>query len=66
MSEKKAYPLRINAEILAATQRWADDELRSLNAQIEYVLRDALRKAGRMKSPASADPAEATSNGESE
>lgn len=48
MAEKKAYPLRINAEILAATQRWADDELRSLNAQIEYVLRDALRKAGRM------------------
>ncbi len=51
MSEKKAYPLRINAEILAAAQRWADDDLRSLNAQIEYVLRDALRKAGRMKSP---------------
>jgi len=46
MSEKKAYPLRINAEVLAAAQRWADDELRSLNAQIEYVLRDALRKAG--------------------
>lgn len=66
MSEKKAYPLRINAEILAATQRWADDELRSLNAQIEYVLRDALRKAGRMKSPASADAAEPPPNGESE
>lgn len=48
MSEKKAYPLRINAEVLAATQRWADDELRSLNAQIEYVIRDALRKAGRL------------------
>jgi hypothetical protein len=48
MSEKKAYPLRINAEILAATQRWADDELRSLNAQIEYALRDALRKSGRL------------------
>jgi hypothetical protein len=46
VSEKKAYPLRINAEVLAAAQRWADDELRSLNAQIEYVLRDALRKAG--------------------
>lgn len=46
MAEKKAYPLRINAEILTAMQRWADDELRSLNAQIEYVLRDALRKAG--------------------
>ena len=52
MAEKKAYPLRINAEILAAAQRWADDELRSLNAQIEYVLRDALRKAGRLKAPA--------------
>ena len=51
MSEKKAYPLRINAEVLAATQRWADDDLRSLNAQIEYVLREALRKAGRLKSP---------------
>jgi hypothetical protein len=48
MSEKKAYPLRISAEVLAAAQRWADDELRSLNAQIEYVLRDALRKAGRL------------------
>ena len=50
MAEKKAYPLRVNAEILSATQRWADDELRSLNAQIEYVLREALRKAGRLKS----------------
>ena len=49
MSEKKAYPLRINAEVLDAIQRWADDELRSVNAQIEYVLRDALRKAGRLK-----------------
>ena len=48
MSEKKAYPLRINADVLAAAQRWSDDELRSLNAQIEYVLRDALRKAGRL------------------
>ncbi len=49
MSAKKSYPLRINADVLAAAQRWADDELRSLNAQIEYVLRDALRKAGRLK-----------------
>jgi len=52
MSEKKAYTLRINAEVLAAAQRWADDELRSLNAQIEYVLREALRKAGRIKDTA--------------
>lgn len=51
MAEKKAYPLRINAEVLSAVQRWADDELRSLNAQIEYVLRDALRRAGRLPRP---------------
>jgi hypothetical protein len=51
MSEKKAYPLRISAPVLEAVQRWADDELRSVNAQIEYVLREALRKAGRLKSP---------------
>ena len=48
-TEKKAYPLRISADVLEAVQRWADDELRSANAQIEYVLRDALRKAGRLK-----------------
>ncbi|EIL94137.1 MULTISPECIES: hypothetical protein [Rhodanobacter] len=48
-AEKKAYPLRINAVVLDAMQRWSDDELRSLNAQIEYVLREALRKAGRLK-----------------
>ena len=51
MAEKKAYPLRINAEVLAAVQRWADDDLRSANAQIEYVLREALRKAGRLPGP---------------
>lgn len=48
MAEKKAYPLRIGAPVLDAVQRWADDELRSVNAQIEYVLREALRKAGRL------------------
>ncbi|MGQ0800796.1 MAG: Arc family DNA-binding protein [Pseudomarimonas sp.] len=49
MSEKKAYPLRINAQVLDAVQRLADDELRSLNAQIEYLLREALRQRGRLK-----------------
>jgi hypothetical protein len=47
--EKKAYPLRISGDVLDAVAHWADDELRSLNAQIEYVLRDALRKAGRLR-----------------
>lgn len=46
---KKAFPLRINADVLAAMQRWADDDLRSVNAQIEYVLRDTLVKHGRVK-----------------
>jgi hypothetical protein len=49
MAEKKAYPLRISTDVLEALQRWSDDELRSVNAQIEYVLRDALRKAGRLR-----------------
>nr|WP_211368458.1 Arc family DNA-binding protein [Pseudoxanthomonas gei] len=40
--------MRISAEVLDAMQRWSNDELRSLNSQIEYVLRDALRKAGRL------------------
>ena len=48
MSRKKAFPLRINEEIWDAVRRWSDDELRSVNAQIEYVLREALRKDGRL------------------
>ena len=46
---KKAFPLRINAAVLAAMQCWADDDLRSVNAQIEYILRDSLVKHGRVK-----------------
>lgn len=61
MSEKKAYPLRISAPVLDAVQRWADDELRSVNAQIEYVLREALRKSGRLPKPPTDD---GTSDGE--
>tara|TARA_Y100000588_G_C13830688_1_gene743461 strand:- start:430 stop:627 length:198 start_codon:yes stop_codon:yes gene_type:complete len=49
LASKKSYPLRINPDVLAAVQRWADDDLRSVNAQIEYILRDALVKSGRVK-----------------
>jgi hypothetical protein len=49
LAEKKAYPLRISSDVLDAMQKWAEDELRSANAQIEYVLREALRRAGRLK-----------------
>ncbi|MCE3001167.1 MAG: Arc family DNA-binding protein [Xanthomonadaceae bacterium] len=59
MGEKKAYPLRISVEVIDAVQRWADDELRSVNAQIEYVLRDALRRAGRLPKPPPADERDA-------
>ncbi len=49
--QKKSLPLRLDPRIYAAMQRWADDDLRSLNAQIEWVLRDALRRAGRLPHP---------------
>jgi hypothetical protein len=48
MAAKKAFPLRISEDIFQAVRRWSDDELRSVNAQIEYLIRDALRKAGRL------------------
>ena len=51
MSSRKAFALRVDEMTLAAMQRWADDDLRSLNAQIEWVLREALRKAGRLPKP---------------
>ncbi len=48
MAARKAFALRIDEKTLAAMQRWANDDLRSLNAQIEFVLREALRKSGRL------------------
>ncbi len=47
MPERKPFLLRIDPAVLDSLQRWAVDDLRSLNAQIEYVLRDALARAGR-------------------
>ena len=49
MANKKAFALRMNEDVLAALQRWADDDLRSVNQQIEFLLRDALLKSGRVK-----------------
>jgi hypothetical protein len=51
MAERRAFLLRIDPELHDALQRWAGDELRSLNAQIEFVLRREAQKAGRLKSP---------------
>jgi hypothetical protein len=49
MADRKAFLLRIDPKLLEEVQRWADDDLRSLNAQIEFLLRRALRDAGRVK-----------------
>ncbi len=47
MAERKPFLLRIDPQVLDALERWAADDLRSVNAQIEFVLRDALARAGR-------------------
>lgn len=47
MAKKKSFLLRIDPELYATLQRWADDEFRSVNAQIEFLLRGAVRRAGR-------------------
>jgi hypothetical protein len=56
MAEKKSFLLRISPEIFDALSRWAEDDLRSLNGQIEYLLRQALAQAGRLpQRPAAVD-----------
>jgi hypothetical protein len=50
-TERKPFLLRLDQELHEALQRWAGDELRSLNGQIEFLLREALRKAGRLSEP---------------
>ena len=50
MSSRKAFALRIDSKVMAAMHRWADDDLRSVNAQIEFVLREALIKIKPVKS----------------
>jgi hypothetical protein len=47
VAERKAFLLRIDPAVLAAVQRWADDDLRSLNGQIEFLLRRALKEEGK-------------------
>jgi len=52
VAERKPFLLRIDKDVLEAVQRWADDDLRSLNGQIEYVLRRALTETGRARKDA--------------
>ncbi len=48
MAARKAIPLRLSEDIFMALKHWAEDDLRSVNAQIEYLLRESLRKSGRL------------------
>jgi len=49
MAERKSFLLRIDEKVLVELRRWADDDLRSLNGQIEFLLRKALRERGRLR-----------------
>ena len=49
MSEKKKFLLRLDERLFAALEKWAADDLRSVNAEIEFILANAVKKAGRMK-----------------
>jgi len=58
MAAKRSFLLRLSPELWAELKRWADDELRSVNAQIEYVLREALRRRRRSRDDDRAAPAD--------
>ncbi len=49
MSKKKAFALRLNPEVLKAVEKWAADEFRSTNGQLEWIVEQALKKSGRKK-----------------
>jgi len=53
VGERKSFLLRLDENILEALRMWADDELRSLNGQVEYLLRKALKESGRLKEKSS-------------
>jgi hypothetical protein len=57
VAERKPFLIRVDREVLDAVQRWANDDLRSLNAQIEFLLRRALRAEGRLGPAGGARPA---------
>lgn len=57
MAERKPFLIRVDRDVLDAIQRWANDDLRSLNAQIEFILRRALRDSGRARRTDPAAPA---------
>ena len=56
MADRKVYPLRIDRRLYDALERWASDDLRSVNAQIEFLVRESLRRAGRLPAAGDGEP----------
>jgi len=56
MAQRKTFLLRLDPQLFEALRSWADDELRSVNSEIEFLLRQALRQAGRLPKDHSATP----------
>ena len=52
-AENKSFVLRVDAETMEALERWADDEFRSINGQLQWIIAEALRRSGRLKKPKS-------------
>jgi hypothetical protein len=63
MAEKKPFALRIDASTMKAIEKWAADEFRSVNGQIEWLLHRALKEAGRAKGRSDSDPPESDEKG---
>lgn len=53
MAKKKSFVLRVDPEMLEAVEKWAADDFRSINGQLEWVIHNALKKAGRLKKKSS-------------
>ena len=56
MAKRKQYPLRVDPALWEAVERWAADDLRSVNAQVEFILRRTLKDAGRLKGSDDGEP----------
>jgi hypothetical protein len=63
VADRKPFLLRVDRDLLDAVQRWADDDLRSLNGQIEFLLRRALQQAGRVSKTGASPDRAASSRG---
>ncbi len=54
-TENKSFVLRVDAATMDALERWAEDEFRSINGQLQWIIADALRRSGRLKKPKATD-----------